>query len=370
MIGAYPFRLLRNPRAGAIPAEVLPLAGFRAAAADIRGWPGYAPTPLHDLAAVAAAAGVGALALKDEAGRFGQASFAALGGAYAVARVLCVALARRGVTGAISTADLESGRFAGATQAITVTCATDGNHGRAVAWGAQRFGCRCVIFIHEQVSSGRAAAIARLGAEVRRVAGTADDSAREAERVAGDAGWQMVSDIARPGGEAVLCDIMQGTRVMADEAADAWSGAAPTHVFVPGEGGGCAAAVSAQMRIRYAPAPRLVVVEPEAAAGLFASAARAAPASLAWRELAPATTAFLAIPAGAAVDTMRLLARAGVVAGESGAVGLAGFLLAAADPAARDALGLDAASRVLVFSTEGASDPELYARLVGEPPRG
>jgi diaminopropionate ammonia-lyase len=126
------------------------------------------------------------------------------------------------------------------------------------------------------------------------------------------------------------------------------------------------------------------VVEPERAACLLASAEAGAPTAipgdldtlmaglacgepslLAWRELERATAAFMAVPDSAAVDCMRLLAGLGIVAGESGVAGLAGLLLAAADPAASEALGLDDESRVLLFSTEGATDPVLYAELVG-----
>jgi diaminopropionate ammonia-lyase len=92
------------------------------------------------------------------------------------------------------------------------------------------------------------------------------------------------------------------------------------------------------------------------------------PSLLAWQELDRAAAAFMAIPDAAAVACMRLLAAQGVVAGESGVAGLAGGLLAAADPAARSMLGLDTGSRVLVFSTEGATDPELYTKRVGGPP--
>jgi diaminopropionate ammonia-lyase len=148
-----------------------------------------------------------------------------------------------------------------------------------------------------------------------------------------------------------------------------------------------AAAVSVQMRAAFTPAPQIVVVEPDRAACLLASAqlgertnipgdldtlmaglACGEPSPLAWQELERGAAAFMAIPDTAAVATMRLLAQAGIVAGESGVAGLAGCLLAAADPVARETLGLDAASRVLVFSTEGATDPELYAQLVGSGP--
>ena len=145
-------------------------------------------------------------------------------------------------------ADLATGGYRHATEGITVTCATDGNHGRAVAWGAQRFHCGCVIFVHEGVSQGRVDAIARYGAEVRRVPGTYDDAVREAARQAKANGWFIVSDTSWTGYTDVPRQIMQGYRLMADEAADQWDGAPPTHVFVQGGVGGVAAAVSVQMR--------------------------------------------------------------------------------------------------------------------------
>jgi diaminopropionate ammonia-lyase len=384
MLDPMPFQLLANPRAGTPGFVVLPDPGFRRARAEIISWPGYAPTPLCDLPSLAATASVGTIRLKDEADRFGLGSFKALGGAYAVLRLLVAHLARTGVAANATSADLESGRYIDATRAVTVTCATDGNHGRSVAWGAQRFGCACVIFVHETVSPGRIAAIARYGAEIRRVPGTYDDSVREAARLAEAQGWFVVSDTSWPGYTGVPVDVMQGYRLMADEALDQWHGPPPTHVFVQGGVGGVAAAVSVQMRARCRPPPALVVVEPDRAACLFASAtlgeptaipgtldtlmaglACGEPSLLAWRELERGAAAFMTIPDEAAIACMRLLAGLGVVSGESGVAGLAGLLLACADASARDTLGLSAASRVLLFSTEGATDPELYRRLVG-----
>jgi diaminopropionate ammonia-lyase len=384
MLDPHPFTLFANPRAGTPGIVVLPNAGYRRARAAIATWPGYAPTPLRDLPTIAADAGLGMLRLKDEAGRFGLGSFKALGGAYAVAEVVAGELARRGVVAAADQAALMAGRWQDATAAVTVTCATDGNHGRAVAWGAQRCHCRAVIFVHEGVSEARAAAIAAYGAEVRRVAGTYDDSVRVASQMAAAEGWFVVSDTSWEGYTEVPRAIMQGYRVMADEAVAQWQGAAPTHVFIQGGVGGVAAAVSVQMRTAFAPTPMIVVVEPDRAACLLASAelgertsvagdldtlmaglACGEPSLLAWQELDRGAGAFMSIPDEAAVAVMRLLAGGGVVAGESGVAGLAGCLLAAGDAAARASLGLGEASRVLVFSTEGATDPELYARLVG-----
>ena len=363
---------------------MLPSGGFRRAKADITGWPGYAPTPLLPLPRIAHDAGIAAINLKDESGRFGLGSFKALGGAYAVAGVLSAELARRGAALSATTSDLFAGRYAADTQSITVACATDGNHGRSVAWGAQRFGAACAIFVHQSVSQGRIDAIARYGAAIHVVPGTYDDAVRAAADEAARHGWFVVSDTSWPGYTEVPRDIMQGYRLMADEALDQWPGPPPTHAFIQGGVGGVAAAVSVQMRARLGPAPAIVVVEPERAACLLASAAAGAPTPvggeldtimaglacgepslIAWQELDRSAAAFLAIPDAAAVGAMRLLAGLGIVSGESGAAGLAGLLLAAQDLAARAALGLDSTSRVLVFSTEGATDPAVYERLVG-----
>ncbi len=384
MIEPMPFRVLKNPRHGTPGLVVLPAGGYRRAHAEITSWPDYAPTPLVPLPDLAAAAGVATLHIKDEGGRFGLGSFKALGGAYAVLGVLSAELARQGAALGATSADLLSGRHAEVTRGITVTCATDGNHGRSVAWGAQRFGAACVIFVHSGVSQARIDAIARYGAEVRVVPGTYDDSVRTAAAEAEQHNWHVVSDTAWPGYTDVPREVMQGYRLMPDEAADQWSGPPPTHAFIQAGVGGVAAAVSVQLRTRFDPPPSVVVVEPDRAACLFASAeagritavsgpldtimaglACGEPSLIAWQELDRAAAAFMAVPDAAAVAGMRLLAAREVVSGESGAVGVAALLLAAADPSARAALGLTASSRVLLFSCEGATDPELYRQLVG-----
>ena len=380
-----PYRLLLNRHAGVPGVVVLPEGGFRRAKAEIASWPGYAPTPLLPLPELAAAARVAAIHWKDEGGRFGLGSFKALGGAYAVMKLLQAELSRRGVANAASAAELAAGTYRDAAAAITVTCATDGNHGRSVAWGAQRFGARCVIFVHETVSQGRRDAIARYGAEIRVVPGTYDDAVRAAQRTAEAETWFVVSDTSYAGYTEIPRDVIQGYRLMAEEAAESLP-EPPTHVFIQGGVGGVAAAVSVQMRARYgAKAPRLVVVEPEKAACLLASAeagqptaiegeldtlmaglACGEPSLLAWQELERAAFAWMAVPDDSAVDCMRLLAKRDpkVVAGESAVAGLAALLLAARDPFGRAALGLEEGSRVLLFGTEGATDPEVYARLV------
>jgi diaminopropionate ammonia-lyase len=371
--------LFINPHQGIPGLVILPDAGFRRAKAEIAGWPGYGETELHALPGMAETAGVAHIWLKDEASRFGLASFKALGGAYAVLQVLRHHLSRAGVVANARAADLEAGLYPQAA-GLTVTSATDGNHGRSVAWGAQRFGCGCVIFVHETVSQSRCDAIAAYGAEIRRVPGNYDDSVRAASEAAAAEGFVVVSDTSWPGYVHVPVDVMQGYRVMADEALQRCE---PTHVFIQGGVGGVAAAVSVQMRSAGSRA-RLVVVEPDRAACLLKSAQTGAlavvegaldtlmaglacgePSLLAWEELSRATAAFMDITDAQAVQAMRDLAALGIVSGESGAAGLAGLMAVAADPEARRAIGLDAQSRVLVFSTEGATDPALYQSLVG-----
>jgi len=383
MIASYPFKLLVNPRQGTPGVTVLPAGGFRRAKAAITGWDGYAPTPLRDLAEMAASTGVAMLRIKDEGERFGLGSFKALGGAHAVAMLLSAELSRRGIARAATAEALSDGRYRDATGTMTVTCATDGNHGRSVAWGARRFHCRCVIFVHEAVSQGRRDAIAAWGAEVVQVNGNYDDAVREADRRAAAEQWFVVSDTSYPGYTETPREVMQGYRLMADEAADQWSGAPPTHVFIQAGVGGAAAAVSVQVRARFGTTPRLVVVEPDQAACLFASARQGAPVTvpgdldtimaglacgepslLAWQELERAAAAFITIPDAAAIDTLLLLADAGLSIGESGVAGLAGFLLTAGDPTARTTLDLGATSRILCFATEGVTDQFVYGKIL------
>jgi diaminopropionate ammonia-lyase len=385
MIPDRPYRLLLNRRHGTPGVVVLPDGGFRRARAEIESWEGYAPTPLLPLEDVAKAARVAAVHWKDEAPRFGLGSFKALGGAYAVARLLVTELARRGVAANATTKELAAGAHREAVRGLTVTCATDGNHGRSVAWGTQRFGCRCVIYVHEGVSEGRRDAIAKYGAEIRVVPGTYDHAVRACARDAEKEGWFVVSDTSWEGYTEIPRDVMQGYRLMAEEAAEALP-APPTHAFIGGGVGGVAAAVSVQLRARFGGSVKLVVVEPEKAACLLASAeageavpvkgeldtlmaglACGEPSLLAWQELERGAHAFMAVGDDSAVDSMRALARRSpkVVAGESAVAGLAALLLASADPLSRGMLGLDGGSRVLLFGTEGATDPELYAKLTG-----
>ncbi|MDH3474625.1 MAG: diaminopropionate ammonia-lyase [Rhodospirillales bacterium] len=400
LLQSFPVGFVAGPNAGPGTVDgqgqdtILDASGLEAARREIASWPGYAPTPLVSLPGFAAAAGVEALWYKDEGARFGLGSFKALGGAYAVCRLLRRQAAARAGVDEVSTADLTSGRYREIVSGITVCTATDGNHGRSVAWGAQTFGCRCVIYIHATVSEGRKQAMEHFGAEVRRIEGNYDDSVHQAARDAAANGWFVVSDTSYPGYTEIPRDVMHGYMLMADETIEQLShGPGPTHVFVQGGVGGLAAAVCARFRLEHGETcPRFVVVEPTNAACLFESAKAGRPvvvagdldtvmaglaagevSLLAWSVLQGVVDGFMTVPDEAAEDLMRLLARGvggdpPVVAGESAVAGLAGAIGALRTPEVAEALQLDGQSRVLVFGTEGATDTEVYRRIVGRSP--
>jgi diaminopropionate ammonia-lyase len=215
---------------------------------------------------------------------------------------------------------------------------------------------------------------------VREVPGNYDDSVRAAQRAADENGWFVISDTSYPGYTEPPRDVMQGYRLMAEEALSQMP-APPTHVFVPGGVGGVAAAVSVQLR-HQAPGARLIVAEPEEAACLLESAAAGQmtavtgaldtimaglacgePSLLAWQELERGAFAFMAVPDSAVPPAMRALKVQGIEAGESAVAGLIALESALAADRARAELGLGPDSRVLIFGTEGATDPDLYAEL-------
>lgn len=386
---------LANPAAnrmtpyGARRSEILGADALALAQRELTQWQGYAVTPLHSLPALAQAMGVASVHYKDEGSRFGLGSFKALGGAYAVARLLCRELgAQLGRT--LTTQDLLTPELRALCGGITVTCATDGNHGRSVAWGAQLFGCQCVIYIHATVSEGRKEAIAQYGAQVVRTAGNYDDAVRQADLDAKQYGRFVISDTSYPGYMDVPRDVMQGYQLMVEEAAQQLP-ERPTHIFVQAGVGGLAAAVCGYFWERDAgDRPIYVVVEPDKAdcltqsakAGqltavtgdidtLMAGLACGEVSHLAWEILEKGTDAFCVIPDDAAVAAMRLLAHPlgsdpVIVAGESAVAGVAAAIAASQSDAARQTLGLNADSRILFFGSEAATDPALYEQLVGE----
>lgn len=365
----------------AAPATVKPFVSL---------WGDAEPTPLETLPEIARELGLGTVVLKNEAYRLGQGSFKALGGAYAVMvlfkRMLEVHLGQE-----IRVAQLLSPTARKFAASVTICCATDGNHGKSVAAGARLLGCRSVIFIHAGVTPARAEA---LGAdEIVRVDGNYDLSVSEAERVAGENGWLLVSDTSWKGYEEIPALVGQGYTILASEALDQLRDRhlpMPTHVFLQAGVGGFAASVAGYLIERLGPDLKVVVVEPDRAACIYESARTGSltsiasaeptimamlecftPSLIAWRTLLKIAYAFMTVGEDDAKDAMRRLANRSlspVVAGESGAAGLAGLVVAAADKHSRAELGLGPDSHVLLINTETATDPSSFEAIVGVAP--
>ena len=343
---------------------ILPRKLIAEAQASIVQWEGYSPTPLHDLDKLAKMMGVGKLRYKDESSRFGLGSFKALGGAYAVQRLL----------------------KGGDASVITVSTATDGNHGRSVAWGAQQAGCKCVIYIHSEVSQGRADAMAAYGATIIRVDGDYDLSVRQCAEDSAKNGYSIISDTTWEGYMDVPRYVMAGYTMMVKEIAD--QGEPPTHVFLQAGVGGLAAAITAAFWQELGEdMPTIIIIETGFAPCIIASA-RSGKAEtveienetimaglscgdaspLAWEILKQGASHFVTIADDAVTSGMRLLASgdAGpkIEAGECGLPGVIALAGIMKDESLRSSMGLDETSRVLVFGCEGATDPEIYSKII------
>ncbi|MGE0042565.1 MAG: diaminopropionate ammonia-lyase [Vicinamibacterales bacterium] len=333
--------------------------------------PDLRPTPLRRLPGLARLLGLRAIWAKDETGRFGLTAFKAAGARFAVETLL------------------EEGAIA---PGATLACASEGNHGRAVARAAREAGCACRVYMAATAAAARVAAIEDEGATVVRVQGTYDDAVGQAAHEARAHGWTVVSDTSWPGYEDIPRRIMLGYTRLMDEAADAW-GPGPDTIFVQGGVGGLLAAVASWTAWRYGQArPAIVSVEPSSAACLLESARAGAPvhvhgplttvmaglrcgdvSPLAFSALRPIVDAYMAIDDDWAVEGLRRLARPSggdraIEAGASGAAALGGLLAALHDPEMAEVkarLGLGPGSRVAVLVTEGVTDPAIWDALLG-----
>lgn len=361
-------RFRRNPfLAPVFPRELLPAPSD--ARAFHRTLPGYAPTPLVELPSLAKELGLGRLFVKDESKRFGLNAFKGLGASYAIHRVM---QANPGKIG------------------WTFATATDGNHGRAVAWSAKRLGQKAVVFVPSNTVAARIDSIRGEGAEVVVVNGTYDETVTRAAADAAKHGWQVISDTAWPGYMEIPGWIMEGYATLFDEAEEQREAAkAPAFdtVFLQAGVGGLAYA-GVVHAARAAKRPAMISVEPTDADCLLESILSkdgsmqvakgkqnsimaglncGTPSLLAWPAIRAAVDFFVAVDDRFAEDAMRRLASLRVVSGESGAAGLAGLLAICGDGALareREALPLGGNSSVLLISTEGDTDPANYRRIV------
>ena len=343
------------------------------AAAFHRTLPDYAPTPLVSLQNLASALGIASLWVKDESPRFGLNAFKGLGGSFAMHR-------------------LAEGR----TGKLTFVTATDGNHGRGVAWAAQRLGHESCVYLPRGTARERLENILKLGAHAELLDLAYDDAVRHAASMAERNGWILIQDTAWPGYEEIPALIMQGYTTMGLEIAAQLGEEKPTHIFLQAGVGAMAGAMAAFFADLYgAGRPKVIIVEPDGADCIFRTAYAddgklhfcgdeihtimaglccGEPCTVGWEMLRSHADFALSCADSVAASGMRVLGRplpgdAPIVSGESGAVTVGALcaLMSDADCAElRSRLGLDASSAVLCISTEGDTDRENYRRIVGE----
>ncbi len=353
-----------------------------------RKLPGYAPTPLLSCPGLAARLGLAAVWVKDESARLGLPSFKMLGASYAVCQVLTERIGHD-----VSWETVDDLRAALAPLGpFTLSAATDGNHGRAVARMARLLGAAATIYVPAGTAPARIAAIESEGATVSVVAGDYDAAVRSSAEDASDSCF-VVSDTSWPGYTRTPTWVSEGYSTIFAEVSEQLAAAGagmPDLVVVPVGVGALAAAVVRHYKAPAAqPAPFLLGVEPQAASCVLASlrAGRlttvpgphpsimaglncGTPSQIAWPFLATGMDAMVAIGDDWAQRAMRELADAGIVAGETGAAALGGLSAVcetAAGASVRAAAGLRPGTSALLLCTEGATDPRAWEEIVGLP---
>jgi diaminopropionate ammonia-lyase len=345
--------------------------------------PGYAPTPLRDVPALAAATGVGRVLVKDESSRLGLPAFKILGASWATYRVLCD---RMGGEPDWRTLDELAAEVAAELGPLRLVAATDGNHGRAVARMAQLLGLRATILVPEGTADARIAGIASEGAEVVVSPGTYDDAVAASAAMASERDI-VISDTSWPGYEDPPRWVIEGYATIFAEIGAELAGPLDAAV-VPLGVGALGASAAACLRAGREPgdAPVLIGVEPDTAAcvaaaveaghvvevpgphrSIMAGLNCGLASLLALPAVAAGFDAFVAIEDDRCRAAIRAHADAGMDVGETGAAALAGLTAVVEEHAA--ALPLPDNATVLLLATEGVTDPANFELVVGRPPR-
>lgn len=371
--------IVLNRRPGPTPIDRAPTSG---ALSFHRTLPGYAPTPLVELGEVAAEHGWSRVAIKNEQRRFGLPAYKVLGGSWALHEAIRRQLGKaEGVV--IPFAELrEAARGLGP---VTLTTATDGNHGRGIAFMAQHLGFECVIFIPRDMVAEREAAIASHGARVVRVGGGYEEAVQQAMALAKESGAWLCADTAGEDTSAPdhrFAHVVQaGYHTLFAEMIEQ-AGRAPDLLVVQA-GVGALTASAIEFFAINGHGTSVVTAEPVGSACVQASITAGEPTAVedsfsvmaglrsehislaAWPLMQGGVRAAVSVDDAEAIAAIRLLSRYGVEAGESGAAGLAGLLQLSQDATTRQALGLSRDSVAMVINTEGATDREAYARYLG-----
>lgn len=366
------------------PKQTAPVQSFH------RRLPQYQPTPLLSLDELANKGGVRGVLLKNEAERFGLNAFKALGSSWAIACLLAerLDLPRAGISFADFLQPAIKERLT--AKGVTLCTATDGNHGRGVAWAARLLGLPAKIFMPAGAEPERVQAIAALGADVQETGLSYDETVAIAMAKSTQEGWLLVQDTAWPGYEETPKLIIQGYSTIAAEIVNQLaqnSLPAPTHIFLQAGVGSMAGGMLAFLAQALTNRPKFIILEPQNVAccylaaqtgNLAANIAGAqntimaglncgTPCSLIMPLLQQRTDCFMACPDFVAAHGMRLAEQAGFISGESGAVALGAMELLLNRPqlaAARQTLGIDDNSVLLGINTEGAMAPQVWQRVV------
>ena len=357
-----------------------------------RSFPEYQVTPLAELKNLAAQMGVAGIYVKDESYRFGLNAFKVLGGSYAIGRYLAE---RMNLDSSCLTYEkLTDGAVKKELGELTFVTATDGNHGRGVAWTASRLGQKSVVYMPKGSTAERLENIRALGAYASITDLNYDDAVRLAKEKGEKNGWIVVQDTSWEGYEKIPGWIMEGYTTMAYEAFQQMK-EKPTHIFLQAGVGAMSGAVAGFFADVYGDKerPAVTIVEPNKADCLFHTAkagdgklhsvtgdmdtimaglACGEPCPLGWEILRDHADHFISMPDWVAAEGMRVLGNpAGsdrkVVSGESGAatmVFVAEILRKERYRHLKEELGLDENSRILCFSTEGDTDKANYRQIV------
>ena len=380
------------PKTDDLQLSVMSLENVDKARAFHKSFPQYSVTPLANLNNMAEFLGLKSLFVKDESYRFGLNAFKVLGGSFAMARYIAEQLGKD-----VSEVDynyLTSDKLKNEFGRATFFTATDGNHGRGVAWAANRLGQKAVVLMPKGTVKSRFDNIAKEGADVTIEDVNYDECVRKANQMAEQTEHGvMVQDTAWDGYEKIPAWIMQGYGTMASEAAEQITDR-PTHIFIQAGVGSLAGAVQGYFANLYKDnPPKVIVMEAQAADCLYQSAkagdgkirfvdgdlntimaglACGEPNTISFDILKNHSAFFVSCPDWVSEKGMRMLAApikgdVQVTSGESGAVGMGLIYTLMKNPEYKElknAIGLDENSSVLMFSTEGDTDPENYKKIV------
>ena len=355
------------------------------------GFAQYSQTPLTSLPGLAKALGVESIQVKDESYRFGLNAFKVLGGSYALGRYIAKTLGENIEN--LPANRILSDEVREKLGQLTFVTATDGNHGRGVAWTANQLGQKSVVYMPKGSAQERLDNIRAEGADASITDMNYDDAVRLADKHAREYGWVMVQDTAWEGYTDIPLWIMQGYTTMGYEMMSQLE-ERPTHLFLQAGVGSMAGAMAGFFAGLYGEnRPKIIIVEPNRADCLFRTAkandgtlhsvtgdmntimaglACGEPCSIGWKVLESVADGFLSVPESVAADGMRILASpcrgdSPIVSGESGAAAFgaaANILLDQELADVKQQLGLDAHSRLLFISTEGDTDRENYRNVV------